>query len=97
MKQNVIFGKLLHSLSNFLSKRKQSVLLNGQNSSWTNVHAGIPQGSILGSLLLLIYMNDLSGNLISNKKLFADDTSLFSVVHDISTSVKRVKWWLEKS
>ena len=42
-------------------------------------------------------MNDLSGNLISSKKLFADDTSLFSVVHDISTSVKRVKWWLEKS
>ena len=61
-------------------------MLNGKKSSWTNVHAGVPQGFILGSLLFLIYINDLSDNLTRNAKLFADDTSLFSVVHDVNTS-----------
>ena len=58
-------------------------MLNSQNSSRTNVHAGVPQESILGPLLFLTYINDLSGNLTSNARLFPDDTSLFSVVHDV--------------
>ena len=65
-------------------------MLNSQNSSRTHVHAGVPQGSILGPLLFLIYINDLSDNLTSNAKLFADDTSLFSVVHDVNTSAKEL-------
>ena len=69
---------------------KQRVVLNGQNSSWANVLTGVPQGSILGPLLFLIYINDLSDNLTSNAKLFADDTSLFSVVHDVNTSAKKL-------
>ena len=44
---------------------------------WTNVHAGVAQGSILGPVLFLIYINDLSDNLTSYAKGFADDTSLF--------------------
>ena len=63
-------------------------MFNDQNSPWTNVHAGLTQGSIQGPLLFLIYINDLSDNMKSNVKLFADDTSLFSVVHHVNTSTK---------
>ena len=64
--------------------RKQRVILNGQHSSWSDVLAGVPQGSILGPLLFLIYINDLSDGLQCNPKLFADDTSLFATVHNIN-------------
>ena len=86
MKQNGISGNLLETLTDFLKDRKQRVVLNGQNSSWANVEAGVPQGSVLSPLLFLIYINDLPDNLSTNVKLFADDTSLFSVVHNITTS-----------
>ena len=51
LKQNDISGNLLNLLSNFLRNRKQRVILNGQNSSWVDVNAGIPQVSILDPLL----------------------------------------------
>ena len=50
------------------------VELDGQHSPWANVKTGIPQGSIFGPLLFLIYINDLPNGLNSNVKLFADDT-----------------------
>ena len=96
LKQNGISGELLHILSYFLSNRKQRVVPNGQNSSRINVNAGVPQGSILGPLLFLIYINDLSYNLTSDAKLFADDASLFSVVHDVNTSAKDLNNDLKK-
>ena len=77
-------------MANLLKDRKQRVVLNGQNSTCVNVEAGVPQGSILGPLLFLIYINDLSENLVSNPKLFADDTSLFSVIFDKDLSAKNL-------
>ena len=86
LKQNRISGKLHKLLHDSLVNRKQRVVLNGQVSSLSNVKAGVPQGSILGPLLFLIYINDLPKGLSSNAKLFADDTSLFSVIHDSCTT-----------
>ena len=85
-KQNDILDDMLNILNDFLRNRKQRVTLNVQSSSWTNVNAGVTQGSILGPLLFLIYINDLPDVLSSSAKRFADDISLFSVVHDINTS-----------
>ena len=96
MKQSGISGEPLRILSDFLRNRKQRVVLQGQNSSQTNVHAGVPQGFILGPLLFLILINDLSDNLSSNAKLFAEDTSLFSVFHDVNTSAKELNNDLKK-
>ena len=80
LKRNGISGNLLSLLTDFLRSRKQRVILNGQSSSWTNINAGVPQGSILVLLLFLIYINDLSHNYQCNPKLFADNTSMFSAV-----------------
>ena len=90
LQQNGISGKLLRVLSDFLKDRKQRVILNGQFSSWTSVNAGVPQGSILGPLLFLIYINDLADGLSSNAKLFADNTFLFSVIHDVGPSANEL-------
>ena len=60
--------------------------MNGQCSSWADVNAGVPQGSILELLLFLTYINDLSDGFQNECELFADDTFLFSVVNDINTS-----------
>ena len=70
-----------------LSGRLQRVALNRQASSWRSVLAGVPQGSILGPVLFLIYISDLPNELKSNVKLFADDTSLFTIVKDKNESV----------
>ena len=60
----------------FLRNRHQRVGLNGQSSKWSSIKAGVPQGSILGPLLFLVYINDLRNGLLSSPKLFADDTSI---------------------
>ena len=77
--------------------RKQRVMLNGQLSSWSNIESGAPQGSIiLGPLLFLIYINDLSEGHTTNVRLFADDISLFSVVDNINFSATNLNSDLNK-
>ena len=86
LKSMGISGELYDLLENYLSGRLQRVILNGQTSSWRPILAGVPQGSILGPLLFLIYINDLPNELKSNAKLFPDDTSLFIIVKDENES-----------
>ena len=76
----------MNLLRDFLSCREQRVVLNGEHSSWDIVTEGLPRGFILGSLLFLIYINDLPNDLSSSCKLFAHDTSLFSVVNNLHAS-----------
>ena len=72
-----IKGSLLAWLENFLHERKQRVVMNGNTSKWTEVLSGIPQGSILGPVLFILYINDLPGVVGSVCKLFADDCKLY--------------------
>ena len=69
-------------------KQIQSFL--GQNSSWTPVLAGILQGSVLGPLFFLIYINDLAEGISSTTNFFDDDTSLFSAVNNINESADQM-------
>ena len=62
------------------------MVLNGSYSSYSAVESGVPQGSVLGPLLFLVYINDLGRNIKSNIKFFADDTMLFSIVKDPAIS-----------
>ena len=81
-----IIGMPLKLMQNFLQNRYQWVLLNSQCSSWASVFAVVPQVSVLGPLFFLIYINDLTKDISSTNKLFADDTSIFSFVNDIDVS-----------
>ena len=59
---------------------------NGSYSDYTSIESGVPQGSVLGSLLFLVYINDLKRNIKSNVRFFADDTMLFSTVKNPKVS-----------
>ena len=88
LEQNGVSGSLLMLFQNYLNNRKQRVVLNGAFSEYSSIESGVPQGSILGPLLFLIYINDLEKNIKSNIKFFADDTMLFSIVKDPDISAK---------
>ena len=86
-KLKMAYRVTMKTIIDFLSFRKQRVVLNGQVSQWSSIEAGVPRGFILGPLLFLIYINDLSDDLSTNAKRFANGTSFFFfAVHDINTS-----------
>ena len=94
LKSYGISGKLLKlnskSSENYLTDRKQKVVLNGHTSSWERVLSGVPQGSVPGPLLFLIYINDLLDCIQFICKIFSDDTSLFSKCHDFGKSKRKL-------
>ena len=88
LKSYGISSPLLILIKSFLTNRFQRVVLNGQTSKWKNILAGVPQSSILGPIVFLIFINDIPEGIQSNIKIFADDTSIFSVLKDrISASI----------
>ena len=95
LKQNGISGGLLKLFQNYLNDRKQRVVLNGSMSEYSYVESGVPQGSVLGPLLFLVYINDLERNVKSNIKFFADDTMLFSILKDPEISASDLNYDLE--
>ena len=96
LKSYGVEGELLLLLKNYLHNREQRVVLNGQTSEWKRIYSGVPQGSVLGPLLFLIYINDLADGITSTCKIFADDISLFSKVLDVNKLVielKKINEW----
>ena len=95
LKRCGVSGQLLSLIQSFLKDRKQRTVLNGQCSTWGDILAGVPQGSILGPLFFLVYINDLTVDLKCNVKLFADDTSLFTVVQEPNAAAEDMNHDLE--
>ena len=105
LKQNGIDGDLLKWISDYLSDRKQNVVIRNTSSSLMRVEARVPQGSVLGPLLFLVYINDIAESLLSLTRLFADDSSLFYsaatikdiegiINHDLRMLVSLAAQWL---
>lgn len=91
-----ISSDLLSWFVSYLANRKQRVVLPGTESNWNFIHAGVPQGSILGPLLFLLYINDIVTDIGSNIRLFADDTSIYIIVDNPNTAAEILNTDLEK-
>ena len=94
-------GHIQEFIRNYLSSRRQYTLINSTHSSTQNIQYGVPQGSILGPLLFLIYINDIQHSTTKTElRLFADDTALFMhnkdldiLTHEITHEMELVKKW----
>ena len=69
-----------------MSDRVQQVNVNGTNSEWANITSGIPQGSVLGPILFVLYINDLPENIVSNVYMLADDTKVKTITSPNDTT-----------
>ena len=77
-------GCLLEWFKSYLSDRQQRVIIEGYQSNYKSMGAGVPQGSVLGPFLFILFINDIASEVSANIKLFADDTSLFVIVDSSS-------------
>jgi len=96
-----IEGEMINILENFLSDRMQRVAMNGSTSHWAEIEAGVPQGSILGPILFLVYINDIIESVESDIRIFADDTFIFRIADQNSTKLlnddlQRITTWANK-
>ena len=94
---------LLSWIKNYLCDRKQRVVIEGQSSEWKSINSGVPQGSVLGPLLFLVYINDITEGLESIPLLFADDTALLEIVDSpdesaftLNNDLEKISNWSQK-
>ena len=94
---------MLSWFESYLTNRRQRVVIEGQSSEWKNINAGVPQGSVLGPLLFLIYINDITENLEMDCFLYADDTSLYDVVDTpamssikLNSDLQKINEWAQR-
>jgi ribonuclease P/MRP protein subunit RPP40 len=85
-----ISGSIFKWIENWLQDREQKVVMLGSSSRWIKVKSGVPQGSVLGPLLFLIYINDIDEVVASKILKFADDTKLYGVVAN-QQDIERLK------
>ena len=90
LKCNGISGSLLDFFQNYLQNRYQRVVRNGTVSDWRSINPGVAQGSVLGPLHFLVYINDLTDNISSEMRLFADDSSLSTRVEEVNETHEKL-------
>jgi hypothetical protein len=91
LKSYGITGKLYDWIEAFLRNRKQRVVAGTENAEWVEVTSGVPQGSVLGPILFIIFINDLPGVVKNIFKMYADDSKIISNVQDVEHRVQLQK------
>jgi hypothetical protein len=97
-----IKGQVLGWIRDWLTNRKQRVCIEGCSSLWNQVTSGVPQGSVLGPLLFIVYVDDMEDGLLNKLLKFADDTKLFGKVRDegeyrsLQEDLMKLSRWSEK-
>ena len=85
---NVLDGHVMRWVHNFLSGRSQRVMLGGVASEYAHVTSGVPQGSVLGPVLFIIYVNDIPDCVDCSVSMYADDTLVYQVVNNLTEQVR---------
>ena len=83
LKSHGMGNSIIKWIEQWLTDRKQRVVVDGEVSSWKSVLSGVPQGSVLGPIVLLVYINDLEEGVTGSILKFADDTKLFRKTKEI--------------